>query len=225
MRFPSTARAIAQLKGNGRVTRGWLGVSIQEITPALASSFGLADRKGALVADVIKDGPADKAGIAQGDVIVEFDGKDIATSNDLPRVVAATPVGKDVSVKLLRGGKTVSKTVKIARMEDTVAEVAGKESGENKAGIAVQAITPEIARALQLKTRQGVVVTSVEPGSPAEEAGIIRGDVIREVNRTAVKDVEGFVRKMAEESGKKSVLFLIHRQGNNIYVVVKLARG
>jgi len=130
-----------------------------------------------------------------------------------------------VSVKLLRGGKTVSKTVKIARMEDTVAEVAGKESGENKAGIAVQAITPEIARALQLKTRQGVVVTSVEPGSPAEEAGIIRGDVIREVNRTAVKDVEGFVRKMAEESGKKSVLFLIHRQGNNIYVVVKLARG
>jgi serine protease Do len=221
-----TARnVIAQLKGNGRVTRGWLGVSIQEITPALASSFGLTDRKGALVADVVKDGPADKAGIAQGDVIVEFDGKDIAASNDLPRVVAATPVGKDVPVKLLRGGKTVSKTVRIARMEDTVAEVSGKESGENKVGIAVQAITPEVARALQLKTRQGVVVTSVEPGSPAEEAGIMRGDVIREVNRTVVKDVDGFAKKMGEESGKKSVLFLIHRQGNNIYVVVKLARG
>jgi len=221
-----TARSvIAQLKGSGRVTRGWLGVSIQEITPALASSFGLTDRKGALVADVVKDGPADKAGIAQGDVIVEFDGKDIATSNDLPRVVAATPVGKDVSVKLLRGGKTVSKTVRIARMEDTVAGVAGQASGENKVGITGQAITPEVARALQLKTRQGVVVASIEPGSPAEEAGGMRGDVIREVNRTQVKDVVGFVKKMSEESGKKNVLFLIHRQGNNIYVVVKLARG
>jgi serine protease Do len=110
-------------------------------------------------------------------------------------------------------------------MEDAVAEVSGKGSGENRVGITVQAITPEVARALQLKTRQGVVVASVEPGSPAEEAGIMRGDVIREINRAQVKDVEGFVRKMGEESGKKNVLFLIHRQGNNIYVVVKLAGG
>jgi len=221
-----TARSVvAQLRGSGRVTRGWLGVSIQEITPALASSFGLKDKKGALVADVVKDGPADKAGITQGDVIVEFDGKDVAASNDLPRIVAATPVGKEVSVKLLRSGKTVSKTVGIARMEDNVTEAARKSPGENKVGIAVQAITPEVARALQLKGRAGVVVVSVEPGSPAEEAGIMRGDVIREVNRAVVKDVESFVRKMGEESGKKSVLFLVLRQGNNIYVVVKLDRS
>ncbi len=221
-----TAKSVvAQLKGNGRVTRGWLGVSIQEITPALAASFGLKDRKGALVADVVKDGPADKAGIAQGDVIVEFDGKEIATSNDLPRVVAATPVGKDVAVKLLRSGKTLGKTIKIAQMEDNVMEAARKTPGENKVGIAVQAITPEVARALQLKNRAGVVVASVESGSPAEEAGIVRGDVIREVNRATVKDVESFVRKMDEVSGQKSVLFLIHRKANNIYVVVKLDRN
>ncbi|MDD3845062.1 MAG: DegQ family serine endoprotease [Syntrophorhabdaceae bacterium] len=216
---------IAQLKGSGSVTRGWLGVSIQEITPALASSFGLKDRKGALVADVVKDGPADKAGIAQGDVIVEFDGKEIASSNDLPRIVAATPVGKDVAVKLLRNGTTAGRTVKIARMEDTVAEAAEKVTGGNKVGITVQGITPEVARALQLKNRKGVVVASVEPGSPAEEAGIVRGDVIREVNRAAVKDVESFVRKMEQESQQKNVLFLISRKASNIYVVVKLDKN
>ncbi|HBL22979.1 MAG TPA: peptidase [Deltaproteobacteria bacterium] len=217
-----TAKSVvAQLKGNGRVTRGWLGVSIQEITPALAASFGLKDRKGALVADVVKDGPADKAGIGQGDVIVEFDGKEIAGSNDLPRVVAATPVGKDVAVKLLRNGKTIGKNVKITQMEDNVPQAA-KAPRENKVGITVQQITPEIARALQLKNRTGVVVTAVEPGSPAEEAGIARGDVIREVNRVPVKDVENFLQKMEQESRQKSILFLIHRKSNNIYVVVTL---
>jgi serine protease Do len=217
-----TAKSVvAQLKGNGRVTRGWLGVSIQEITPALAASFGLKDRKGALVADVVKDGPADKAGIAQGDVIVEFDGKEITGSNDLPRIVAATPVGKDVAVKLLRNGKAIGKNVKITQMEDNVPQIA-KAPRENKVGITVQQITPEIARALQLKNRTGVVVTAVEPGSPAEEAGITRGDVIREVNRAPVKDVESFLQKMEQESRQKSILFLMHRKANNIYVVVTL---
>ncbi len=217
-----TARSvIAQLKGNGRVTRGWLGVSIQEITPALASSFGLKDKKGALVADVVKDGPADKAGIAQGDVIVEFDGKEIASSNDLPRIVAVTPVGKDVAVKLLKNGKTVVRNVKITRMEDSVAEAA-RAPRENKVGITVQQITPEIARTLQLRNRAGVVVTSVEPGSPAEEAGIARGDVISEVNRVPVKDVGSFLKKMEQEGGQKSILFLVHRKANSIYVVVAL---
>ena len=212
---------IAQLKGNGRVTRGWLGVSIQEITPALAASFGLKDRKGALVADVFKDGPADRAGIARGDVILEFDGKEIANSNDLPRIVAATTVGKEVTVKLLSNSRNVSKKVKIAQMEDVVTQ-AEKAPVGNNVGITVSQITPEAARALQLKNRAGVVVTSVESGSPAEEAGIARGDVIREVNRVPVKDVEGFLQSVEQERQKKNILFLIHRKGNNIYVVVKL---
>lgn len=212
---------IAQLKGNGRVTRGWLGVSIQEITPALAASFGLKDRKGALVADVFKDGPADRAGITRGDVILEFDEKEIVSSNDLPRIVAAAPAGKEVSVKLLRDSKKISKNVKIARMEDTVAQAAKAPAGDN-VGITVSQITPEAARALQLKNRTGVVVTAVEPGSPAQEAGIARGDVIREVNRSPVKDVDGFFQSVEQGKQKKNILFLISRNGNNIYVVVKL---
>lgn len=108
---------IAQLKGNGKVTRGWLGVSIQEITPQIAQSFGLKDKKGALIADVAKDGPADKAGITRGDVIIEFDGRKITQSHDLPKIVAGCTVGKTVEVKLLRNGKLETMNIKIAKME------------------------------------------------------------------------------------------------------------
>ena len=178
-----------QLKAKGKVTRGWIGVGIQEVTPELAKSFDLKDKKGALVSQVFKDGPADKAGIEQGDVILEFDKKEIKESKDLPRIVAAIPVGKTVPVIISRNGKVITKDVKIGEMEEKVTETAKAPAGR-KLGIAVQNITPEIARALSLKDTSGAVVTQVEPGSAAANAGIQQGDVIRQVNKKHVKDAK-----------------------------------
>src|SRR4030042_396275 len=182
------AKEIApQLQEKGHVTRGWLGVSIQQVTPELAKSFGLKEKKGALVAQVVSGSPAAKAGIEQGDVILEFDGKEVSDSKDLPRMVASTPVRKAVIIKLSRNGKVLDRQVKAGEMEEKV-EVAKAPSSHKPLGITVQNITPEIAKGLGLKKDAGVVVTGIEAGSPAANAGIQTGDVIREVNRKPVKD-------------------------------------
>jgi serine protease Do len=215
---------IPQLKNKGRVTRGWLGVAIQDITPELAKSFGLKEKKGALVADVVKDGPAEKAGIERGDVIVEFDGKEVAESKDLPRIVASVPVGKNVTIKLLKDGKAITKNVKIAQMEETTAKVA-EGPVRKQIGITVQNITPEIGRALGLKNTNGAVITQVESGSPASDAGLQRGDVIKEVNRKTIKNADECLQnieqaKKGNDSG--SVLLLIQRNESSLYIAVTL---
>jgi serine protease Do len=213
------AKEIApQLQEKGHVTRGWLGVSIQEVTPALAKSFDLKEKKGALVAQVISGSPAEKAGIEQGDVIVEFDGKEVTDSKDLPRMVASTPIGKAVTIKLLRNGKALDRQVKVGEMEEKV-EVA-KAPSHKSLGITVQNLTPEIARGLGLKKDTGVVVTRVEPGSPAADAGIQTGDVVQEVNRKPVKNVEDFVQKVDKAKGQDNVLLLIQRGQNNLFAAV-----
>ncbi|HVN24421.1 MAG TPA: DegQ family serine endoprotease [Syntrophorhabdales bacterium] len=210
---------VPQLKDKGKVTRGWLGVSIQEVTDELAKSFNIKDKQGALVAEVFKDSPAEKAGIEQGDVIVEFDGKQIKESKDLPQVVASTPIGKSVSVKVSRNGKTISKELKVAEMEDKTVELAKAPAGK-KLGIGVQNITPDIAQALGLKESAGVVVTQVEPGSPAENAGIRQGDVIREVDRKPVKDVRSLMDQIAKAKDNESILLLVQRGGNKMFAAV-----
>jgi serine protease Do len=216
----STAKEVLpQLKGKGKVTRGWLGVSIQEITGDLAKSFGLKETTGALVAEVVKGGPAEKAGIEQGDVVVGFDGKEIREAKDLPRIVAATPVGKSVTVKVMRAGKAMTRDLKIGEMEEKTAEVAKAPSGK-RVGIGVQNMTPEIAQSLGLKNGSGIVVTQVEQGSPAAEAGIRRGDVIREINRKPVKNVEEFRRQVGESKEGASILLLVQRGEGSMYVPV-----
>jgi serine protease Do len=213
------AKEIApQLQEKGHVTRGWLGVSIQEVTPELAKSFDLKEKKGALVSQVISGGPAEKAGIEQGDIILEFDGKEVSDSKDLPRIVASTPVGKAVTLKVSRNGKITDRQVKLGEMEEKV-EVT-KAPSHKSLGITVQNLTPEIAKGLGLKKETGVVVTRVEPGSPAENAGIQTGDVIREVNRKPVKDVEDFVQKVEKAKGPDNVLFLVQRGQNNLFAAV-----
>ena len=214
------AKEIApQLQERGHVTRGWLGVSIQEVTPELAKSFGLKEKKGALVAQVVSGSPAEKAGIEQGDVIVGFDGKEIADSKDLPRIVASTPVGKAVTIKLSRNGKVLDRQVKVGEMEEK-AEVAKTPSTKKTLGITVQNLTPEIAKGLGLKKDTGVVVTGVEPGSPAADAGIRTGDVIREVNRKPVKDVQDFVQKIEKAKDQDNVLLFLQRGQNNLFAAV-----
>ncbi len=216
----NTAKEIVpQLEEKGHVTRGWLGVSIQEVTPALAKSFDLKEKQGALVAQVVSGGPAEKAGIEQGDVILGFDGKEIAESKDLPRIVASTPVGKTVTVKLLKNGKVVDRQVKMGEMEEKV-DISNLPSSHKTLGIVVQNLTPEIARELGVKRDAGIVVTQVEPGSPAADAGIQTGDVIQQVNRKPVKNVEDFVQKVEKAKDQDNILLFLQRGQNNLFAAV-----
>ena len=215
---------VPQLKDKGHVTRGWLGVGIQKITPELAKSFGLKDEKGALVSQVVKGGPADKGGIETGDVIVEFDGNKVSDSNELPRMVAPLPVGKTVSVKVLRGGNVVDREVKIGQLEEQKEEVA-TASTRKPLGMTVQDITPEIAKGLGLKSETGVVVASVIPGSPAANADIRSGDVIQQVNKKPVKDVEDFKQKIENTKDQETILLLIQRGENTLFAALTPAKG
>lgn len=210
-----------QLKEKGRVTRGWLGVLIQKVTPEIAESLGLDESRGALVADVVKDGPAAAAGLKVGDVIVEFDGHAIRESNELPLVVARTPIGKQVTVKVLRDKATKEIPVTITELKDEeVASAAGKVEGE-KLGVTVQTLTPEIAQNLGVNDVKGVVVTAVEGGSPAEDAGLRRGDIILEVNRHPVEDVDDYRKALREGEKGKNVLLLVRRGDNTIFLALK----
>lgn len=210
---------IPQLKDKGKVTRGWLGVGIQEVTSDLAKSFDLKEKKGALVSQVFRGSPAEKAGIEQGDVILEFDKKEIAESKDLPMIVAATPVGKTVTIKILRNGKSMTKDVKVGEMEEKTVEATKAPTGK-KLGIAIQDITPDIARALSLKDTNGALIAQVEPGSPADNAGLQRGDVIREINRKPIKDTRDFMQKIEETKGGGTLLLLVKRDEKSLYIPV-----
>jgi len=212
---------LPELEAKGKVTRGWLGVMIQKVTPEIAESLNLKDQHGALVADVMKDGPAAEAGIKVGDVIVEFDGHSVKDSTELPLLVARTGIGKTVKLKVLRDKGTETVSVKIGELKDeeTAAAAPGKE--ENF-GLTVQPLTPDIAESLGLSGDvKGVVVSAVEPGSAADDAGLHRGDVILEVNREPVKDIAAY-RKALKAAGKgKSVLFLVRRGENTIFIALK----
>ena len=211
---------LPQLRASGHVTRGWLGVVIQHITPELSKSFDLDGEDGALVSKVMPGGPAEDAGVERGDVIVEFDGHEIEDWNDLPRVVASTRIGKKVDVLLMRDGKRKKVEVAVGVLEEAQRPVQlAKEGGATEFGLRVQNLTPDLAKQLGMSDRNGVVVTSVSPGSPASEAGIQSGDVILEVNRSTVNDVDGLRDQLARADD--SALLLIRRGEATIFVPVK----
>ena len=214
---------VPQLKDKGHVTRGWLGVGIQKMTPELAKSFGLKDEKGALVSQVVKDGPADKCGIETGDLIIEFDGKKVSEANDLPRMVASIPGGTTVTVKVLRGGSVVDREVKVGEMEQKaeLADVSTRKS----LGMTVQNITPEIAKGLGLKSETGILVASVVPGSLAAKANIRSGDVIQQVNKKPVKDVDDFKQKIESAKDQETILLLIQRGETTLFAALTPAKG
>ncbi|NJD63292.1 MAG: DegQ family serine endoprotease [Deltaproteobacteria bacterium] len=216
------AKAIlGQLKEKGKVTRGWLGVYIQKLTPDMAESLNVPGRKGALVADVTKDGPAAKAGIRSGDVIVAFNGKTVSDEHELPQIVAAVPPGKKVDVKVIREGKEVSIPVTVGEMEGEPGKRAGAPDLTKGLGLTVQDITPEVARHLEIENRKGVLVTSVEPGSPADDAGFQEGDVVRQINREAVANAAEFQKSMKKVKSEKTVLFLVERGDARLFLAVK----
>jgi serine protease Do len=213
---------VEQLKTKKRVVRGWLGVMIQKVTPEIAKNFGLKEPEGALVSDVVEGSPADQAGIKRGDIIISYDGKPIKDMETLPKLVASTEVGKKVKVKIIREGKTLEKEVTIAELKEEELMRAKKEPEiERNLGLVVQDITPEIARHLNLKDRSGVIVTDVQPGSPAHEADIRRGDVIKEVGKKQIRNVKDFKEAIKNANLREGVVLLIRREQTTFYVVIK----
>ncbi len=213
-------RIIPQLKEKGSVTRGWLGVSLQQITKELAESFKLPSAKGALVGSVVKDSPAEKAGIKRGDVIIEFDGKKINKMRSLPSIVAMTPVGKKVKIKVIREGKVKTLKVKIEKMKD--GELAKAGGPINNLGMSVQELTPDIAEQLGLETTEGVIVVRVERGSPSHRGGLRRGDVIIQINRHDIKNIDDYRSAMRKFKKGDTALFLIIRGSSSFYAAIRV---
>jgi serine protease Do len=215
----------SELLAKGKVTRGWLGVSIQPLTPELAKSFGAKDNKGVLISDVLQDGPAAKGGLKAGDILTEFEGKKMEAPGDLQRAVGLTNPGQDTKLKVWRdqGEKTLE--VKIGEAPDD--REAARQFGRSLTmlGLEVRPITPELARQLNLKTSEGVVVARVEEESAAAEAGVQRGDVIREINRQRIRSIADFERltKDAKEGDRLTVL--LQRGPMSLYVAFTVGSG
>ena len=211
---------LPQLKDKGKVTRGWLGVVIEDVNAETAAALGMNEAHGALVANVTQGSPAAAAGCRVGDVIVRFDGAAIKKSSDLSLIVARTSVGKAVDVRVLRDGRPVSLTVRIGKLRDDEAVVA-LERG-NELGLTVREMTRRFSGVPGAQGRQGVVVTGVETGSPAEQAGIRVGDVILEIDRKPVSGLEDFRQVVSELTGGRGILFLVRREDTTLFLALRL---
>ncbi len=214
---------LPQLK-TGKVSRGWLGVQIQKVTPELAESFDLDSEKGALVADVVEDSPAARAGIKTGDIILSFNGKRVDSMRKLPRLVAATPPGTKVKMKVLRRGKVKKLKVVIAELKGGEQGAAGSstEGFLDDLGMAVRQITPEFAGQHRLSRDSGVVITRVDPDGLAAEVGLHPGDIVLQVNNTDIETVKVFRRAIKKAKKNKLVRFLVQRRNSRIFVVMRV---
>ncbi len=221
------SKVVADLKKNGTVERGWLGVTIQPLTDDISDGLGLKSTDGVLVADVNEDGPAAKAGMKAGDVILSVDGKKIEEMRALPRLIADIKPGHDSNVTVWRDGAEKDLAVEIGKqpVSQKVAANDDQSSGgiEDKVGLAVQQLTPDIARELGMpETAKGVVVAGVKPGSPAAEKGLRRGDVLTKAGGkelTSPRDLTESLNQ-ARKDGRKSVLALVKRNGGQRFIAI-----
>jgi serine protease Do len=215
-----------QLKANGKITRGWLGIAIQEITKELAESFSMKNTNGALVAGVEKNGPADKGGLEAGDVITKFDGKAIGVSADLPRAVGATKPGKIAAVEILRKGSAKTLNIGVGEMPSDGSETAApssKPNGKveaNKIGLTLKELT--VQQKKKLNGKNGLLV--VESVGAAAQAGIRRGDVILGLNNNESQSVEQFNKQINAVAAGKTVAVLVQRGESTLYVPIKVSK-
>ncbi|MBI2202864.1 MAG: DegQ family serine endoprotease [Candidatus Rokubacteria bacterium] len=206
----------AQLIATGTVTRGWLGVSLQPLTSDLATSFGVADGKGVLVAEVQPRSPAAKAGLESGDVIIGFNGKKVESAADLARAVGFARPGEEVRLTVWRDRAEHKLTAKLGEQPG--------EAGASRLGLDVRPITPAVAQELRLGHTDGVLVTSVEPDSAGAQAGIQRGDVIRELDGTPIKSLADFERVTSRLAADRPISARLERDGTSLYVALPPAQ-
>ncbi len=216
-------KIVAQLKDNGEVTRGWLGVNIQDLKGELAEYYGAKSSEGVLVTDVVPGNPADKAGIKAKDIITAVDGEKIKTSRELTAKAATLPVGDTTKITVLRDGKEKTFDVKVAKRPLTVAD-AGKPQVEKEGeyGLQVTDLTPEMAQRLKTSRENGVVVVGVRPDSKAAKAGVQQGDLILEVNRQAVSSTGELKQLLAKHKGGEGIALLVQRSNAGM-MVLKMA--
>ncbi len=217
---------VEQLKEHGEVTRGWLGVAIQDLTKEIAEYYGVENKnkKGVLVTEVFEGDPADQAGIEPKDIILEVNGEKIETTRDLTRIIADIGVGKQARIKVLRSGTIKLFTVKIAKREDDKL-FAGKQKKEeeDELGIQVSKITPDIARRFSIKESEGVIVTGVEQDGKGDQAGLMMGDIIKEINHEAVKTVENYSEAIGKVNSGDAIQMFIRRR-NSGFIVIKMTK-
>ena len=212
-----------QLKNKGQVSRGWLGIIIQDVTQELAESFGMSKPQGALVAKVLPGGPAEKAGIQTGDIVLEFDGKEVEESSNLPRLVGRSKVGEPSSVKVLRNGKPLMLKVKVAELpQQEQLAIAGGEpkiSSDNKLGVVVSDLAPGQRKQLEIKS--GVIVQQVDEGA-AFKGGVRRGDVILRINSSDVADTQTFSKIVQALPEGKPARVLVQRGTSTLWMALKI---
>lgn len=216
---------VEQLKKHGDVTRGWLGVTIQDLSPDLAEYMGIKGGKGVLVSDVIPGDPADKAGIRPEDIITEINGQKIESSRTLLKIVADIGVGEVAKIKILRGGKEKTFHVEVAkRMDEKIASAKDSMKGQtDETGIRVANLTPEIAKRFGITEKEGVIVVGVDPDGEGAEAGIAPGDIIKEVNHQTIKSVRDYTEAIGRI--KKGESFPIKLWRSKVgFIIAKLTK-
>lgn len=222
----ATARQVyEQLVRSGKVTRGWIGIRIQDVTPEIARSFELNRPGGALIADVSPNGPAAGAGIRSGDIILEFNHQQIQTTHDLLSAVADTKVGSSAPVNLLRVRKELSLNVTVGERPSAVAELFRSPEGNEpvKLGITVENVTPEVQAEMHLASNQGVLVIEVTPGSPADSGGVLPGDVIHSMNHAPVNRAADLLAAIGNLREDSTVLLMLERHGQLMYLAFQLS--
>ena len=217
----SMAKAVMDsLINKGKVVRGWIGVAIQNLTPELAKQFNLSEDKGVLIGDVVEDGPADKAGLQRGDVIIEFDGKKIEDPNQLRNKVAVTEPGQEIEVKIIREGKNLLKKIIVGELPSEIHKLSKTEYNNSLSGIEVQNITSELIERLGLPSKiYGVIIEDIDEESPA--FGILKeGDIILEINRQKITNLKDYDRVVSKIKSDKEILLLIYRERATIYITL-----
>ncbi len=214
------ARSVMEnLIKKGKVIRGWLGITVQQLTPELAQQFNLRNDKGVLVADVAEQSPAYKSGLMRGDVILEFDGKEVNDPSVLRNMAANSPPGKEVSIKLIRGDSTKNIKVIIAELPSETQKMIDERSDILK-GITVQNITPEIRRSLQIpKNISGVIIMNIDPKSPAQNV-LQKNDIITEINKRKVNNITQYKDTISKLKNVKQIMLLVYRNGSYVYITL-----
>ena len=211
---------LTQLK-TGKVTRGWLGIMIQDITPELAQSFDIQETKGVIVADLVADGPAEKAGLKRGDVITRLNGREVDNAHGLSRMVASMAPDTTVTLQVIRDGKNREIKATIGTMPADGAEAAPAKK-ESTWGLTVQNLTPELAQRFEWdQTEHGVVISNVQPGSPAAEVKLRPGDLIKEINRQKIQNLKDYNQALQKVKKGESLLLLVKRGDRTFYVALK----